>query len=131
MFHSAPRQRSCDAARCVIHRGRRVTSAASALPTCSFKNNPPLHPEVTDIRPTDVAPLLFIYFPLPPVLLVTGHNMYRIALTFTSVNVASLTAPLAPGCIHNGGADGGEGGWGKLAAVTSLKRELEVKGAEP
>lgn len=86
---------------------------------------------MTDIRPTDVAPLLFIYFPLPPVLLVTGHNMYRIALTFTSVNVASLTAPLAPGCIHNGGADGGEGGWGKLAAVTSLKRELEVKGAEP
>lgn len=86
---------------------------------------------MTDIRPTDVAPLLFIYFPLPPVLLVTGHNMYRIALTFTSVNVASLTAPLAPGRIRTGSTEGEVGGEGKLAAVTSLKRELEVKGAEP
>lgn len=63
-------------------------------------------------------------------MLFTGHNMYRIALTFTTVNVASLTAPLASGASVTGGKYG-ETGEGKLAAVTSLKRELEVKGAKP
>ena len=41
-----------------------VASYSSYISTAHmlFKNNPPLHPEVTDFSPTDVVPLLFIYF---------------------------------------------------------------------
>lgn len=52
--------------------------------------------------------------------------MYCIALTFTTVNVVSLKTPLKRAHPHNGGLRGG-----KLATVTSLKCELEVKGAKP
>lgn len=64
-----------------------VAGAPSSTAHMLFKNNPPLHQEVTDFSTTDVLLLLFIYSYL---LLFTSHNMSSIALSFTTVNVVSL-----------------------------------------
>lgn len=59
--------------------------------------------------------------------LFAGHNMYRIALTFTTVNVGSLKRTLKAGASITEGLRGEE----KLATVTSQKCWLEVKGGKP
>lgn len=59
--------------------------------------------------------------------LFAGHNMYRIALTFTTVNVGSLKSNLKAGASVTEGLRGEE----KLATVTSQECWLEVKGAKP